>query len=521
VAAAAAAPPKPRGRLAVLTAGLLPLVAAGAYVLIRQTATSSHVQIVPAEGDLEILAATVTPDGNYIDFVRGRPAIFDVWRVPFLGGTPRRLLEGVGTPIGWSPDGTQMAFVERGVGPSAAALVVADADGGRKRTVLTLGEPGGFNRFLSGGPVSAPSWSPDGRLIAAGGFERHSTGFTIPQVFVIDVATGDRQVVPLHEPWPARPSWLDDTSLVVNRQGQLWRVSYPSGHASRITNDLLDYADVSLSGDRRTLVTTRVDGRTTLWVGDAAGTTGQVVLPATRDITGPLAWSGRRILATTPSGIASITPGETPVWEFIVPAVGLDASAEGDAILFTVSEPEERSGTWIANASGQNARQMSSERWNQPLVTPDGRHAVALSSRSGVQSLWLVPLEGGAPSHIVEDFVPGGSFDVSADGRLAFWTPGPRIVVCLLPDCRERREIASPDRGLGRIRWTPDGLGVAMKDPTSTNLIVQPLDGGRARQLTQFPDLTIADFGWSADGTRLAVTRRATSTDIVLLRGLR
>lgn len=29
------------------------------------------------------------------------------------------------------------------------------------------------------------------------------------------------------------------------------------------------------------------------------------------------------------------------------------------------------------------------------------------------------------------------------------------------------------------------------------------------------------DFGWSADGPRLAVTRQATTTDIVLFRGLR
>ena len=47
-----------------------------------------------------------------------------------------------------------------------------------------------------------------------------------------------------------------------------------------------------------------------------------------------------------------------------------------------------------------------------------------------------------------------------------------------------------------------------------------PLAGGDPRQITNFTDRTIESFAWSRDGTRLAVLRTTTTSDIVLLRGL-
>lgn len=57
----------------------------------------------------------------------------------------------------------------------------------------------------------------------------------------------------------------------------------------------------------------------------------------------------------------------------------------------------------------------------------------------------------------------------------------------------------------------------------ASDLWVQPLDGGRARQFTRFASdgREIADFAWSADGRRLAVARALSSSNIVLFRGFR
>ena len=70
----------------------------------------------------------------------------------------------------------------------------------------------------------------------------------------------------------------------------------------------------------------------------------------------------------------------------------------------------------------------------------------------------------------------------------------------------------------------PDGQATVYVDPrTQSDLWVQPLDGGTARQLSHFPadGQQIWDFDWSADGKRLAVARASIASDIVLFRGLK
>src|SRR5207247_438656 len=66
---------------------------------IRQTTTASNVQIVPPESGVELFGATVTPNGSFVDFIRrqqGQAA--ELWRVPFLGGTPQPLIDNAWTP---------------------------------------------------------------------------------------------------------------------------------------------------------------------------------------------------------------------------------------------------------------------------------------------------------------------------------------------------------------------------------------------------------------------------------------
>ena len=57
-------------------------------------------QIVPAEPGVALLGATVTPDGGYVDFVRSQRRLnVELWRVPFLGGTPKRIVDDIGSLV--------------------------------------------------------------------------------------------------------------------------------------------------------------------------------------------------------------------------------------------------------------------------------------------------------------------------------------------------------------------------------------------------------------------------------------
>jgi len=53
-----------------------------------------------------------------------------------------------------------------------------------------------------------------------------------------------------------------------------------------------------------------------------------------------------------------------------------------------------------------------------PLVTPDDRNVVFLSTRSGQQAPWIVSIEGGEPVPIIDAFAGVVGLDISADGQL-------------------------------------------------------------------------------------------------------
>jgi hypothetical protein len=67
----------------------------------------------------------VTPDGEFVDFVRRMGREDDLWRVGFLGGTPKKLIDHVNSAIGWSPDTQHMAFVRSLDSWTSSALLVA------------------------------------------------------------------------------------------------------------------------------------------------------------------------------------------------------------------------------------------------------------------------------------------------------------------------------------------------------------------------------------------------------------
>ena len=113
-----------------------------ASLWIRQVATPSNVRVVPAEAGVGLFAPTFTPDGSFVDFLRnenrtGAAGVPELWRVPFLGGAPKRLVENVWSAIGWSPDGRQMAFVRVDAAANSSALVIANADGSSERVLTT------------------------------------------------------------------------------------------------------------------------------------------------------------------------------------------------------------------------------------------------------------------------------------------------------------------------------------------------------------------------------------------------
>ena len=512
-----------------------------ASLWIRQTATASNVEIVPPEPGVNLLGATVTPDGSFVDFGRVQLGqLGSLWRVPFLGGTPRRLIERVSSPPDWSPDGQQLAFVRMDAGNGVDSLVVTGQDGTRERVLATRRRPAFYyNGNRVGNPSVRPAWSPDGRTIALYGAVSGSEGATQQQMIFVDVATGAERVVSLAALGgePQGLAWLDSESLLANHSAQggapeqLWRLSSRDGRLSRLTNDLNSYFGVSVSPDRTTLVTMRSETRASIWVGDGAAADGAEVV-ALAPFSGlatlaTVAWMGEDLLyASTASGravAARLRAGLRVPEELISNALEGRGTPDGRTVVYRATEVD-REGLWKVNADGRQPEQLVRGHVRSPMVSADGRFVVFLSIRRDALSPWMVSIDGGEPAQVTTRFAGEASLDISPDSKTIVFNSRddqgkPTSEVCDLPACTSRRSLPY---FAGRRRWTPDGRGIAYYDLATRNIWIQPLDGSAPRQLTHFTDdREIADFAWSHDGKRLAISRVSVTNDIVLFRGLK
>jgi Tol biopolymer transport system component len=72
------------------------------------------------------------------------------------------------------------------------------------------------------------------------------------------------------------------------------------------------------------------------------------------------------------------------------------------------------------------------------------------------------------------------------------------------------------------IHFSRDGKSVVypVRQNGVDNLWQQPLDGSAGKQLTSFKAEHIWDYHWSPDGSKLALVRGHTDSDVVLMRDM-
>jgi Tol biopolymer transport system component len=483
----------------------------------------------------QFVGLVVTPDGSYVDFVAREKGVAqaDLWRVPFLGGTPRRIATGVWSATGWAPDGRHMAFIRSKGDGVEDAVVVVDADGANERVLVTRRNPQRFTSIATNvRNIARPSWSFDGRSLMVAGISRPPEGQgRSNELVVIDAATGaEMRTVPLDKIGLIDGAWLDDrhalvTGILPGKSPALYRVDLADGALAPVTQDLTMFVGVSLTADRQAAVTTRIDERSGIWAGDSAGGVMTEIVPegpanccVALDRVGGLVYSAA---TTSGVGVFAIRPGQRTASLVADNATSPLLTGDGKTIVFR--RVGDKPGLYRVNADGSGPAVLVEGNVSSASILPDDRTVLYLSNRTGIQSIWSVPLSGGPPRELLHQFVPSNtSFGASPDGRRlkfgAAFVNGRRVyMVCDLPDCTNPRDFS-----VRAGQWTPDGRGIAFTDSTDPkNIWVQPIDGGAPHPLTTFTNMTINDFAWSPDGKRLAITRGTTLADMVLIKGIR
>ncbi len=506
---------------------------------VRQITTSNIIPIVPP-AEVIYRGLSFSNDGSHVYYVvqeQNNP-IQNLYQVPVLGGVSRRILTDIDSPVAVSPQGDRLAFVRRYRGKGEDALILAGEDGSGEKVLAKRKGPDFFG-------ISGVSWSPDGRSIACpAGTNKGGRRMYVAQ---INAADGKETILAPRE-WVSvgRISWMrNGRGMIVSAvdQGstlaQIQYISLPRLEVRRITNDLNDYRDMSLTIDSTALVTVQSEAHVNVWVQSAADLTA-----GTRITDGVGQYNGVRGLTWTPNGqivYVSRASGSQDIWTMdrdggsplqlttaetradIYPAV----SPDGRYIVY-VSTRTGNSNIYrmdLANGSEIQLTTGTSEEF--PVVSADSRWVIYTATSSTNFTLWKVPIDGGRPVQLTSRLSQWPA--VSPDGRhiVCWYRPKPdsrwQLAVIPIDGGEPEKIIEMPVNAESSIptRWMPDGSGISYVSTSNgvSNIWLQPLDGSAPRQLTGYTSDQIFWFDWSWDGNHLACSRGSVTNDIVLITG--
>jgi serine/threonine protein kinase/Tol biopolymer transport system component len=519
--------------------------AEGDSLWVRQTdqpKTNSDLLVVPPESGVRLFGASVTWDGSAIYYLRDiGKTTFELWSTPILGNSRKRIIEHADSLAGWSPDGARMAFLQRDLVENATTykLIVAKPDGSNARVVKVRHAPEAYPLVSStnGNGIQRPAWSPDGSavaLIASRAKDKNRKAIE-RQVVVVNAKTGIETVV--GDATDVRcVAWLNAKTLILTKAAgagepvQVWRMSYPDGKLTRVTNDVSTYQGLSLTPDGSTLVTVATSRQAGLWVGDSRGINGrQFVSPELELGQGQpggvgtlLAWVGEKLLFTSLIGgrpvIVSVDPERGDPQE-LVSGGTFAPTQDGMTLVYSVGPRFNDQGLWRVDIDGRNRIRLT-ESGSAPTVTPDGQ--VIFVSGDSLLKLMTMSLNPGEAKVLFNG--PASEPRASPDGKLLLYgedTPKhpSTWMLCDLPGCTSRRPL-TPDPPGDLLTWMPMGHTLAYR--YQGNIWAQSLEGGAPTQITQFPSGGAGLFAFSRDGSRLATVRGGggRTSDVVLFTGL-
>jgi eukaryotic-like serine/threonine-protein kinase len=541
-------------------AGLTAISPDGRYVLtvmnnkglqglwLRNLPTSSDTQVIPAAPS-SYKSLAFSPDGNYLYFIKAVDSTntnFDLFRAPVLGGTPQTIVRGISSDITFSRDGRRIAFA-RANEPEAGkySLMTANPDGADVQVLNVLAPASDTPAFVA--------WSPRNEQLAYGLLQPDKA---LGGIALLDIknrkisrfATFDDELTEDFQ-------WLPDGRGILAlysqkgpdyfQRSQIGIVAEGQAQLQPITRDTNSYATLTLSADGKTLATIQTKTTQNLFVlpaTDSQSNQANPLLPPGQNVywfdwsaDGNLVFSDlTRVLRV---GIDHGAPTQL-VGDSNAAIVEL-AGCGTQYLVFAWAFHGGTNSTniWRTSMDGTNAVKLTDGKNDRaPLCSSDGKWLYYWDL--ALQQIWRVPLDGSGKveilpgSSVPRAFPTGMGLSSSPDGKFLAYVlatmptpedPYPQYKVAIL----EPSSKASPPKLIeaderissGGVSFTPDGKAVAypIRENGVDNLWLQPLDGSRGRQLTNFDSDQILNFRWSPDGRSLCILRGHTDSDVVLV----
>jgi serine/threonine protein kinase/outer membrane protein assembly factor BamB len=509
----------------------------GQSIWLRQLATGQDIVLVPRTV-ASSWGFAFTPDGNALVYVFKTAAdpLGVLYRISTLGGPSQRIsASGFDSAVTFSPDGKRMAWVRADFpGPRQSALIVANSDGTGERVVATRRPP---ERFVPSF-FTCPSWSPDGKWIAAS--VRRAENPVSAKLIGFDPDSG-QEISLSNDPWLALNgvAWLPDQSGLVAvgandpanidpitlSATQIWLIPFPSGVRRTITNDLRQYRDPNMTADGTKLVAVALEANVSIWRTSVDGTQEKRLTYGRFD--------GVAGFSEMPDGhiaFTSVEGGTVTLW--VINADGTqrrqltrDAFNNRYPAAFTrgiayVSTTPEGTEICVMNNDGEGRRVVVRGVDEASIaISPDEKWIVYVTNRR----LWRTSFDGRDRKQLTQEIASSPAYSPGGD-RLAFligdWQrpEGTRLAV-FDADAEKLFWKGPAMRQSGYVRWTKDAKAILLEGWDTNNVWIYPFHG-EPRQMTHWGD-SVWGYTVSADNRTMLVSRGILSRDAVMITGFR
>jgi serine/threonine protein kinase/Tol biopolymer transport system component len=363
-----------------------------------------------------------SPDGNQIAFAwdggaEDQPGIF----VKLIGAwSPLRLTSNLDASPAWSPDGRYVAFIRSG---NERGIYGVPALGGPERKLTN--RAGHF------------AWSPDGRMLAV---EASISPRAAPSIFLVTIETGEERRLTTTEAGSfgdTYPAFSPDGRTVAfirspnSQVSDIHLVPVTGGEPRRLTYDnLFLTSKLAWNADGREIIfSSSRGGLYSLWRVQVSGGPPRRVIGAGEDAISPaVSMRGGRLAYIYQKRDTNIwrAPGPNSKAKDKAPVKlisstrkddGMQFSPDGKHIVFT----SDRSGNyeiWVAASDGQNPTQLTNfggAHTGTPRWSPDGTRIAFDSRPEGYSSIYVIGLDGSnlrrATTGTSEDVLPSWSRD--------------------------------------------------------------------------------------------------------------